>query len=63
MKKNLLLLLCVIVLTNVPTFSFSGTSHLQKNSQYVEYKNTNIFDEILKIFDKNEKIYHNADFV
>jgi len=63
MKKNLLLLLCLILLTNVPTFDFSGTSQSQKKLQYVEHRNTNIFDEILKIFDGKEKIYHNADFV
>jgi len=63
MKKILIILLCFVAFTTVPTFKFSGTSHLQSNYQSIEMKGNTIVDYLLNIFDKKEKIYHNADLI
>lgn len=63
MKRILIILICFVAFTTVPTFNFSGTSHLQSNYQSIEMKKNTLLDYILNIFDKKEKTYHNADFI
>ena len=63
MKKILLIIICFIAFTTVPTFNFSGTSCPQSYYQSIDVKGNTLFDYIVKIFDKKEKIYHNADLV
>jgi hypothetical protein len=63
MKKLLLLFLCLIALSDVPTFNISGTSRHKNDIQYINTNKGNFIDDILNIFDKKEKIYFNADFV
>ncbi|MEG0771970.1 hypothetical protein [Clostridium sp.] len=63
MKKLLFLFLCLIALSDVPTFNISGTSRHNNDIQYIDTSKGNVIDNILNIFDKKEKIYYNADLV
>jgi hypothetical protein len=63
MKKILFLILCLIALSDVPTFDISGTSRNKDDIEYIKTNKGSSIENILNIFDKKEKIYYNADLV
>jgi hypothetical protein len=63
MKKILLVMLCIIAMSDVPTINISGTSRHKGEIEYINTNNGNFVEDILNIFDKKEKIYYNADLV